>query len=90
MVIIPLFSSVFTDTWRLVFLLVGHPLLLELCLYLVHVDNTGRIISQQSRVRNRWRDGGKEYFGQLMGEDGFIIEAILVFDRRFLIGQVQP
>ena len=83
LVIIPLYASVFSDAWRLIFCLLGHPLLLEICLFWMRgfegKDNHNPLIE-------RWNSGGKEAFAANAGALAFLIEAILVLDRRFLIG----
>ena len=80
--IIPLYSSVFNDAWRLVFCLLGHPLILEICLFWLRGFERG---ANPAKVE-RWNSGGKEAFATRAGCLSFIIEAILVLDRRFLIG----
>ena len=80
--IIPLYSSVFNDTWRLAFCLMFHPLLTEICLFWLREferDDSPVLIE-------RWESGGKEGFNALAGAMAFNVEAILVLDRRFLIG----
>ena len=81
--IIPLYSSVFNDAWRLVFCLLGHPLLLEICLFWLR--GYERKDNHHPRIE-RWNSGGKEAFATNAGAVAFIVEAILVLDRRFLIG----
>ena len=81
--IIPLYSSVFNDAWRLVFCLLGHPLLLEICLFWLRGYERG---DNHEPVIERWNSGGKEAFAAHAGFVAFIVEAILVLDRRFLIG----
>ena len=80
--IIPLYSSVFNDAWRLVFCLLGHPLLLELCNFYMRGYERGNC----PVMIERWNTGGKEVFYATAGPTAFIVEAILVLDRRFLIG----
>ena len=80
--IIPLYSSVFNDAWRLVFCLLGHPLLLEICLFWMRGYERGF----SPLMIERWNSGGKEAFATSAGNLAFIVEAILVLDRRFLIG----
>ena len=82
MAIIPLYSSVFNDTWRLAFCLLGHPLLLEICLFWLR----GFERNDFPEAVERWNSGGKEAFATSAGSVAFIVEAILVLDRRFLIG----
>ena len=77
--IIPLYSSVFNDAWRLVFCLLGHPVLLEICLFSM------REIKSPAKLE-RWDTGGREAHAATAGATAFTIEAILVLDRRFLIG----
>ena len=81
--IIPLYSSVFNDAWRLVFCLLGHPLLLEICLFWLRGYERG---DNHHRTNERWDTGGKEAFATCAGSVPFIVEATLVLDRRFLIG----
>ena len=80
--IIPLYSSVFNDAWRLAFCLLGHPVLLEICLFWMRGFERGNC----STEIERWDTGGKESFNSNTGALPFIVEAILVLDRRFLIG----
>ena len=84
MAIIPLYSSVFNDAWRLVFCLLGHPLLLEICLFWMR--GYERDDDDRQIMLERWNSGGKEAFAANTGFVAFIVEAILVLDRRFLIG----
>ena len=72
----------FNDAWRLVFCLLGHPLLLEICLLWMRGYERGTSLG----IIKRWNSGGKEAFATSAGALSFIIEAILVLDRRFLIG----
>ena len=81
--IIPLYSSVFDDAWRLVFCLLGHPLLLEICLFWMRQFERNN--SLPGAVK-RWNSGGKQAFAASAGGVSFLVEAILVLDRRFLIG----
>ena len=80
--IIPLYSSVFNDAWRLTFCLLDHPVLLEICLFWLRGAEHG----QAPALIKRWDTGGEEAFSASKGQISFIIEAILVLDRRFLIG----
>ena len=80
--IIPLYSSVFNDAWRLVFCLLGHPFLMEICLFWLRDFELGN----QPAMVERWNTGGKEAFAATTGYAAFVIEAVLVLDRRFLIG----
>ena len=73
----------FNDAWRLVFCLLGHPLILEICLFWLRGYERG---SNHEPVIERWNSGGKEAFAAHAGFLAFLIEAILVLDRRFLIG----
>ena len=84
MAIIPVYSSVFTDSWRLAFCLLGHPVILEICLFSLR----GYERSNQPFMTKAWNTGGKEAFSASAGCMAFMIEAILVLDRRFLIGYV--
>ena len=72
----------FNDAWRLVFCLLGHPLLLEICLFWLRGFERGA----SPVMIERWNFGGKEAFATNAGAVTFVIEAILVLDRRFLIG----
>ena len=72
----------FNDAWRLVFCLLGHPLLLEICLFWLRGFERG----EKPTMIERWNSGGKEAFATYTGATAFIIEAVLVLDRRFLIG----
>ena len=83
MAIIPLYSSVFNDAWRLVFCLVGHPFLLEICLFWMR----GFERNYANEFIKRWNTGGgKEAYAASAGGLPFVIEAVLVVYRRFLIG----
>ena len=82
LVIIPLYSSVFNDTWRLIFCLLGHPFILEICLFWLRGFERDFLPA----VAERWDTGGKEAFAARAGVVAFIAEAVLVLDRRFLIG----
>ena len=72
----------FNDAWRLVFCLLGHPLLLEICLFWMRGLERGN----QPIMIERWNSGGKEAFATNAGALAFNVETILVLDRRFLIG----
>ena len=77
-----MYSSVFNDAWRLVFCILGHPFIMEICLFWLRGferDTTPAVVE-------RWNTGGKEAFNANAGPNNFLIEAILVLDRRFLIG----
>ncbi len=80
--IIPLYSSVLNDAWRLAFCLFGHPILLEICLFWMR----GFVRRINPMVIKQWNDGGKQMFYMRAGFVSFAIEAVLVLDRRFLIG----
>ena len=84
MAIIPIYSSVFNDSWRLAFCLLGHPVILEICLFSLRGYEQGNA----PFMIKAWNTGGKEAFSASAGCLAFIIEAILVLDRRFLIGYV--
>ncbi len=81
--IIPLYSSVLSDAWRLAFCLVGHPVLLEICLFWMR-----RYEGNASAYLERWNAGGKAALASCTGASAFMVEAILVINRRFLIGCV--
>ncbi len=83
MIIMPLYSSVLDDGWRLAFCLAGHPLLLEVCL--ISLRAFERDDSPHDR-KMAWNHGGKENFRRHRGHVAFIVEAVMVFDRRFMIG----
>ena len=82
MAILPVYSSVFNDTWRLAFCLLAHPVILEICLFSLRGYERG---SAPFMIK-AWHTGGKEAFSASAGCAAFIVEAILVLDRRFLIG----
>ena len=82
MAIIPLYSSVLDDSWRLVFCLLGHPILMEICLFGFRGIEYGFLTPMQAK----WNNGGKEAYYQNGGLLLFHFEAILVLERRFLIG----
>ena len=84
MAIIPLYSSMFNDAWRLVFCLLGHPVLMEICLFWLR--GAERDDPDRGDSIERWDTGGKESFYSSTGAIPFLVEAILVLDRRFLIG----
>lgn len=90
MVIVPVYSSgLFNDEARLVFCLVAHPLILEFCL---HMCRQNSVATYDRNARAVGLDPGsihdlneRELFVQETNAP-LIIEAILVFNRRFLIG----
>ena len=90
MVIVPVYSSgLFNDEARLVFCLVAHPLILEFCL---HMCRQNSVAAYDRDARAAGLDPGsihdlkeRELF-ILETAAPLIIEAILVFNRRFLIG----
>ena len=82
MAIIPVYSSVFNDSWRLAFCLLAHPLILEICLFSLRGFERGSV----PFMTKAWYTGGKEAFSASAGCVTFLVEAILVLDRRFLIG----
>ena len=90
MVLVPVYSSgLFNDEARLVFCLVAHPLILEFCL---HTCRQHSVASYDRNARAVGLDPGSIH--DLNERDLFVegtnaplmIEAILVFNRRFLIG----
>ena len=91
MVIVPVYSSgLFNDEARLVFCLVAHPLILEFCL---HMCRQNSVTEYDRNAQAVGLDPGssihdlkeRELFVLETGVP-LIIEAILVFNRRFLIG----
>ena len=90
MVIVPVYSSgLFNDEARLVFCLVAHPLILEFCL---HMCRQNSVADYDRTARAAGLDPGSIH--DLKERELFVfetsaplmIEAILVFNRRFLIG----
>ena len=90
MVIVPVYSSgLINDEARLVFCLVAHPLILEFCL---HMCRQNSVATYDRKARAVGLDPGSIH--DLKGRELFVeetsapifIEAILVFNRRFLIG----
>ena len=55
---------------------------MEMCLFWMRAFERGSYPGQTEQ----WNAGGKEAFAAHAGGLAFIIEAILVLDRRFLIG----
>ena len=90
MVIVPVYSSgLFNDEARLVFCLVAHPLILEFCL---HMCRQNSVATYDRNARAVGLDPGsihdlneRELF-DFETDTPLVIEAILVFNRRFLIG----
>ena len=90
MVIVPVYSSgLFNDEARLVFCLVAHPLILEFCL---HMCRQQSVAAYDRNARAVGLDPGsirdlneRELFVEETNAP-LMIEAILVFNRRFLIG----
>ena len=90
MVIVPVYSSgLFSDKARLVFCLVAHPLILEFCL---HKCRQQSVAKYDRNARAVGLDPGsihdlneRELFVDETNAP-LLIEAILVFNRRFLIG----
>ena len=90
MVIVPVYSSgLFNDEARLVFCLVAHPLILEFCL---HMCRQNSVAAYDRNARAAGLDPGsihdlneRELFVEETNAP-LMIEAILVFNRRFLIG----
>ena len=90
MVIVPVYSSgLFNDEARLVFCLVAHPLILEFCL---HMCRQNSVAKYDRLAREVELDPGsihdlkeRELFVSETGVP-LVIEAFLVFNRRFLIG----
>jgi hypothetical protein len=56
---------------------------LEICLFWLRRYERG---DNHHPMIERWNSGGKEAFAANAGAVAFTIEAILVLDRRFLIG----
>ena len=90
MVIVPVYSSGhFNDEARLVFCLVAHPLILEFCL---HMCRQNSVAAYDRDARAAGLDPGSIHdlkVRVLFAEETeapLMIEAILVFNRRFLIG----
>ena len=90
MVIVPVYSSgLFNDEARLVFCLVAHPLIIEFCL---HMCRQNSVADYDRNARAVGLDPGSIH--DLKERELFIeettapllIEAVLVFNRRFLIG----
>ena len=90
MVIVPVYSSdLFNDEARLVFCLVAHPLILEFCL---HMCRQNSVTEYDRKAQAVGLDPGsihdlneRELFAYET-DSPLLIEAILVFNRRFLIG----
>ena len=90
MVIVPVYSSgLFNDEARLVFCLVAHPLILEFCL---HICRQNSVAAYDRNARTAGLDPGsihdlneRELFAYET-DSPLMIEAILVFNRRFLLG----
>ena len=87
MVIVPVYSSGhFNDEARLVFCLVAHPLILEFCL---HMCRQRSVAAYDRNARAAGLDPGSIHDlneRRLFLGAPMMIEAILVFNRRFLIG----
>ena len=90
MVIVPVYSSgLFNDEARLVFCLVAHPLILEFCL---HMCRQNSVTEYDRYARAAGLDPGSIHDLKERAlfveetEAPLIIESILVFNRRFLIG----
>ena len=89
-IIVPVYSSgIFDDTARLIFCLVIHPIILEFCLHMcrqnamAEYDGTARAAGINPNNIDSLNQ--KELF---LAETNapLVVEAILVFNRRFLIG----
>ena len=89
-IIVPVYSSgIFTDEARLLFCLVAHPFILEFCLHMSRQQTTGiydtyaRIFGHDPENINDLNN--RELFNEATATP-LIVEAVLVFNRRFLIG----
>ena len=87
--IIPLYSSLFSDEARLVYCLVVHPIILEFCL---QVCRRNSIADYDERAQaaglgnDSIQDMDKRELFNCQTEAPLLVEVILVFVRRFLIG----
>ena len=84
-------SGFFNDEARLLFCLVVHPFILEFCLHMSRQQDTG---DYDTDARNFGHDpenindlNKRELFNMATGVP-LMVEAVLVFNRRFLIGCV--
>ena len=81
----------FNDAARLVFCLIIHPLVLEFCLHMCR-SNSNEDYDNNMRAAgldpNEMTSGGREALYNCETGTPLIVESILVFNRRFLIGKV--
>ena len=90
MVIVPVDSSgIFNDEARLVFCLVAHPLILEFCLHMCRQNSVAEYDDHARAAGldpSSIHDLNKRELFNIETSTPLPVEAILVFNRRFLIG----